>query len=77
MLENEVVGNKAKERISKRVFQENKAPPKNISYPLIGTRSCAYQGGKKRSFFGKFSVPCFLETLVLRFALLSYYRRTD
>ena len=32
-------------------------------------------GGKKCSFFGKFDVLCFLETPVLRFALLPYYRR--
>ena len=32
-------------------------------------------GGKKCSFFGKFGVVCFLETTVLRFALLPYYRR--
>ena len=50
-----VVGNKAKGRISKRVFQENKA------------HQCL--------FFGKFGVLCFLETPVLRFALLPYYRR--
>ena len=31
--------------------------------------------GKKCSFFGKFHVLCFLETPVLRFALLPYYRR--
>ena len=41
----------------------------NISYPLIRT------GGKKCSFFGKFDVLCFLETPVLRFALLSYCPR--
>ena len=29
-------------------------------------------GGKKCSFFGKFGVLCFLETLVLRFALLPF-----
>ena len=38
------VGNKAKGRISKRVFQENKARQifrkTNISYPLIRTRTC-------------------------------------
>ena len=34
-------------------------------------------GGKKRSFFGKFGVVCFPETPVLRFALLSYYRRLE
>ena len=33
-------------------------------------------GGKKCSFFGKFGVLCILVTSVLRFALLSYYRRT-
>ena len=32
--------------------------------------------GKKCSFFGKFGVLCFLETLILRFALLPYYRRS-
>ena len=68
-----VVGNKAKGRISKRVFQEYKAcqifRKTNISYPLIRT------GGKKYSLFGKFDVFCFLETPVLRFALLPYFRR--
>ena len=32
-------------------------------------------GCKNCSFFGKFGVFCFLETPVLRFALLAYYRR--
>ena len=63
-----------KGRISKRMFQENKArqifQKTNISYPLIHT-----SGAKKCSFFGKFGVVCFLETPVLRFALLPYYRR--
>ena len=36
---------------------------------------CAYQGVRNVRFFGKFSVLCFLETPVLRFALLPYYRR--
>ena len=61
----QVVGNKAKGRISKRGFQESKARQNfrktNISYPL--------------KFFGNFGVLCFLETPVLRFALLPYYRR--
>ena len=34
-------------------------------------------GDKKCSFFRKFGVLCFLETPVLRFALLPYYRRTN
>ena len=72
------VGNKAKGWISKRVFQENKARQffrkTNISYPLICTRTCG-TGGKKCSFFGKFGVLCYLETPVLRFAFLPYYRQ--
>ena len=32
-------------------------------------------GGKKNLFFGKFDVLCFLETPVLRFTLLPYYRQ--
>ena len=39
-----------------------------ISYSLC-------TGGKKCPFFGKFGVLCFLQTPVLRFALLPYYRR--
>ena len=38
---------------------------------------CAYQEGKKCSFFGKFGGLCFLETPVLRLALLPYYRRSQ
>ena len=48
-------------------------PKTNIFYPLIRTRTYAYQGGKKCSFFGKLGVLCFLETPVLRFVLLPYY----
>ena len=48
------VGNKAKGRISKRVFQENKARQiflkTNIFYPLTRTRTCAYQGVKNVRF---------------------------
>ena len=47
------VGNEAKGRISKRVFQQNKARQifrqTNISYPLIRTRT--YSGGKKNPFW--------------------------
>ena len=60
------VGNKAKGRISKT----------NISYPLIPTRTYVNVSvGKKCLFFGKFGVPCFFETPVLRCAFLSYYQR--
>ena len=34
-----------------------------------------FQENKGGKFFGKFGVLCFLETPVLRFALLPYYRR--
>ena len=48
------VGNKAKGRISKRAFQESKARQNfrktNISYPLIRTRTCAYQGVRNVCF---------------------------
>ena len=74
-----IVGKKAKGRILKREFQENKArqifrknenflPPDTHMYVCVS-------GGKKCLFFGKFGVLCFLETPVLRFSLLAYYRR--
>ena len=70
----QIAGNKAKGRISKRVFQESKARQNfrktNISYLLIRT-----SGGKKCLFFGNLGVFYFLETPVLRFAFLPYYRR--
>ena len=47
VLLHQAIGNKAKGRISKRVFQEDKVrqifQKTNISYPLIHTRTCAYQ----------------------------------
>ena len=69
----QLVGNKAKGRILKRVFHEKKASQifrkTIISYPLIRTRKyVCVSGGKKWSFFGKFDVLCFLETPVLKFA---------
>ena len=66
------VGNKAK-----RVFQENKARQifgKNEHFFPPDTYT---SGGKKCSFHGKFGVPCFLETHVLRFALLANYQRLN
>ena len=52
-----------------------KFPKTKVSYHLIHTCTCAYQGGKKCWFFGKIDVLCFLVTSVLRFALLRHYRR--
>ena len=68
------VVSKAKGRISKRVFQENKARKvfrkRKISYPLIRARAYVFVSERKKcSFFGKPGVLCFLETPVLRFAL--------
>ena len=44
----DIIGNKAKGRISKQVFQENKARQifrkTNISYSLTRTRTCPYPG---------------------------------
>ena len=50
--------------------------PKNKHFlpPDTHTYECVW-GGKKCSFFGKFDMFCFLEAPVLRFALLTYYRR--
>ena len=48
------VDNKAKGQISKRVFEENKARQifrkTKISYRLIRTRTCAYEGVKNFCF---------------------------
>ena len=67
ILKSYIVGNKAKGRISKRVFRENKARQifrkTNISYPLIRTRTCAYQG-VRNVCFEKFDGLYFFETLV-------------
>ena len=53
-----IVSNKAKGRISELVLQENKArqifQKRNISYSLMGTRTCAHQGVRN---------VCFLENL--------------
>ena len=55
MLMINLVVNKAEGRISKWVFQENKARrifrKTNISYPLIRTRTCAYQGVRNVRFW--------------------------
>ena len=51
---NQFVGSIAKGRISKQVFQENKARQiferTNVSYPLIRTRLCAYQWVRNACF---------------------------
>ena len=70
------VSNKAKGRISKRVFQENSTSNfrKNEHFIPRDTHTyvCVSQG-KECSFFREFDVLCFLEAPVLWFVLLSYY----
>ena len=61
-----IVGNKAKQRIPKRVFQENKASQifrkTNLSYPPLRRRTyVCVSGGKKCSFFGKLACFVFLK----------------
>ena len=50
----ELIGNKAKGRISKWLLQENRARQifrkTNISYPLIRTLTCAYHVGRNIRF---------------------------
>ena len=57
--------NKAKGRKSKRVFQENKARQifrkTNISYPLIRTRTCTYQGVENVRFSENLACFVFLK----------------
>ena len=48
--------------------------PEHFLPPDTHTYVCV-SGGKKCSFFEKFGVLCFLETPLLRLALLPYYRR--
>ena len=77
----DLVGNKAKGRISKGYFKKTKRvkfSEKLIFLTpwyvlLIRTRMCTYQ--VVTSFSQKFGMLCFLETPVLRFALMLYYRR--
>ena len=57
--------NKVKRRISKGVFQENKARQifrkTNISYPLIRTCTCVYQGVRNISFLENLTCSVFLK----------------
>ena len=68
----ELVGKKAKGRISKWVLQEYKArqifQKMNISYPLIS--ACTYQGVRNVRFSENLSCFVLLVTPILRFTLL-------
>ena len=60
-----LVGNKAKAWISKRVLQENKARQvfrkTDISYPLIRSCTCAYQGVRNVRFSENLTCFAFLK----------------
>ena len=64
-----LVGNKAKRRISIRVFQEN-----NSGQIFQKTYVCVSRG-RNVCFLENLAGFVFFETPVLRFALLPYYRR--
>ena len=49
---------------------------KRNAWSKVHQMGVSVSGCKKCSFFGKLGVLCFLETPVLRFALLPYYRRS-
>ena len=61
----QIVDDKAKRRISKRVFQENKPSQifwkTNISYPLKRTRTCGYQGVRNVHFSENLTCFVFLK----------------
>ena len=60
----QIVGNKAKGQTSKRVFQENKVCQifrKTNMYPLIPTRTCAYQGVRNVHFSENLACFVFLK----------------
>ena len=70
------VGNKAKERISKRVLHKNKATlkfPKNQDF--FRGYKCVYHWVRNLGFSEILMLLCFYVTPVLRFALLPHYRR--
>ena len=60
--------------VSRKQSMPNFLKNEHFLSPDTHTYVCV-SGGKKCSFFGKFGVLCFLETLVWRFALLLYCRR--
>ena len=63
-----------KTRVSRKQSTSNFPKNEHFLLPDTHTYVCV-SGGKKCLFFGKFDVLCFLETPVLRFVLLPYYRR--
>ena len=68
------VGNKAKERISRKQSTPNFPEKEHFLPPDTHTYVCVWVG-KKCSFFRKICFLCFLITSVLRCAFLPYYWR--
>ena len=60
--------------VSRKQSTPNFPKSKHFLPPDTHTYVCI-SGGKKCLFFGKFGMLCFLETPVLRIALVLYYRR--
>ena len=60
--------------VSRKQSTPNFPKNKHLVTPDTHTQACV-PGGKNYLFFGKFGVLCFLETPVLRFVLLPYYRQ--
>ena len=80
-IEPKFVGNKAKGRLSKRVFQEKQSTPnfpQNEHFFPPDTHTHMYVcilEGKKCSLFGKFGELCFSCNTRFGIRLLPYYRR--
>ena len=73
------VGNKAKEQISKWIFQNTKhakfSEKKNFSFPLIRTRACSYQGVRNVCFQKIWPALFFLKQPFRDTPFLPYLRR--
>ena len=72
-----VIGKSAdlKTGVSRTQSMPNFLKNKHFLPPDMHTYMCI-SGGKKCSFFAKLGVLCFIETPILRFVLLPYYRQT-
>ena len=66
---------KAKD-LSRDTMQSMCTPQKlSLEFHIEASKFLCVSRGKKCSFFGKFGIFCFLETLVFRIAILPYYWR--
>ena len=63
---------KAQDGITRKRSTPNFPENEHFLPPDANTYVCVSEG-KKCLFFGKFGVPCFLVTFVLRFVFMSYH----